>query len=65
MKCAACGYEKSKPWQNDDEVEKDDEDFIQIKGVDFKAKSEVYWDDDRVYLFACPKCSTVKMERFR
>jgi len=61
MKCAACGYEKT-----DDFLDEDKDDFIEITGAGyrfsgFRANEQVN-GTHCTRLLACPICGTVKME---
>lgn len=59
MKCTTCGYEHV---YTDDGLK--GEPFIKIKGVDFRVDTTMRWGEqsERVYLYACPECGTVRME---
>lgn len=66
MKCV-CGYEKLYDWQTNDGKEIGDEDFIRIDcfGKPFetdKKESDYYGDYENGYMYACPKCMTVKFQ---
>lgn len=66
MKCI-CGYEKVEHWRTDDGIGIGDEDFITIDcfGKPFEtSKRKNNWNGDceTTYLYACPKCGTVKMD---
>ena len=67
MKCV-CGYEHQQglddtgKWQ--DHLVGDKE-FLKIYGSTFKISTGHWGDyDEEVKLYACPKCDTVKMERY-
>lgn len=65
MKCV-CGYEheggvdEKGNWNN---YLKGDKEFIRITGSTFKIPDDGSYHRE-VYLFACPKCSTVKMSKW-
>jgi hypothetical protein len=67
MKCI-CGYEKLEDWQTDDNKAVGDEDFIRIdcfgKAFETDKKCNDYYGNEyrKAFLFACPKCGTVRME---
>lgn len=64
LKCPACGYEyEYKIAKNMLEVIKGDDDFIEIDG-NFTIKSQSNGQLERVFLFACPKCGSIKMVQF-
>lgn len=63
MKCAVCGYRFNEP----DESSKGEklisdgkEEFIKLINTFHRRDSEGSLDE--AYLFACPKCKTVRME---
>jgi hypothetical protein len=64
MKCL-CGYEH-RHGINDNGIWQEnligDEEFIQIEGSILRVKTNNYYSDHTdISLFACPKCSTVRM----
>jgi len=59
MKCGACNYEYEES-VNDDTGKwetKGDEDFIQL---DCNVTRRVDYADEKVTLYCCPKCQTIK-----
>jgi len=66
MKCAACGYERNVHVVGEDQpVNPDGPKFRRIEGVRFVVEPENpgYGESERrVALYACPECSTVRME---
>lgn len=58
MKCL-CGYEfdQSKEHTNENEP------FIRVTGSTFKRRFS-YGMEEEIFLYVCPKCSTVKMDRW-
>ena len=68
MKCV-CGYERESGIGPDGKWNdnlKGNEDFITIRGSTFKIwdRSRGYCNEVEVYLYACPKCGTVRMDRW-
>jgi hypothetical protein len=58
MKCL-CGYEYDAMAKDDGE----NEPFVRISGSTFKRRSSRgYGHEQDVYLYACPKCDTIKMK---
>ena len=68
MKCAVCKYEFEEGIgnKNDWVVLKGDDEFINIEGHFTRIKRYEYKPDERekVNLYACPKCGTVKIDIF-
>lgn len=65
MKCV-CGYEHESGIDDKGKYQDDligDEEFTKITGVVFKDETD-FFNERKVYLFACPKCGTVRMERY-
>jgi hypothetical protein len=62
MKCI-CGYEHQSGFDDGEWKENiiGDERFIKVDGVIFMRDMHTN-EEDRVYLYACPKCGTVRME---
>lgn len=64
MKCSACQYEYEEEWKRGGDyiVIKGDDRFIVISGTFLVERGG--WDAGKkeIYLFACPKCKTVKIE---
>lgn len=62
MKCI-CGYENKDGFVNGEWVKNiiGDEEFIKIEGSTFK-KSIGIFETKEIYLYACPKCGTVKIK---
>lgn len=64
LKCPSCGYEyECKITEKGLEIIKGDKDFVEIDG-NFTTKSQDSEQIERVFLFACPKCGSVKMVQF-
>jgi rubredoxin len=64
MKCGACGYIESQYINNEGYMDNSQE-FIHIKGS-FHRECEANYGgsyETRVYLYACPVCGTVRMEK--
>ncbi len=64
MKCV-CGYERLQSWQGPTDKEIGEDDFILLETAVIKREKEYscgYDDKEEVYLYACPKCGTVKIE---
>lgn len=62
MKCAVCGYcfnEKDLQRQRDSRVD-GDQPFIKLINTFHRKDDDGHLDE--AYLYACPKCSTVRME---
>jgi len=64
-KCTACGYEHEEEWDTKAKVYTTtigDEKFLAIETM-ARIKPEHSWDHSRdCYMYACPKCGTVKVE---
>ena len=63
MKCAVCGYRHNEPDENSKEyklVKDGEEPFIKLINTFHRKDSEGSLDE--AYLFACPRCKTVRME---
>ena len=69
MKCAACKYEKTTGVSLKDAVAEGNPNgpkFILIRGARFVREPEDGYgygqeDNERIYLYACPQCGTVRM----
>lgn len=61
MKCV-CGYEYEEDWSSGDkQVIKGDEEFI---AIDCHVTIRENFQDNKVHLFACPKCKTVQVDTY-
>ena len=63
MKCAVCGYRYNEPDGNpnsDKWISDGEEQFIKLINTFHRRDKEGSLDE--AYLFACPKCKTVRME---
>jgi len=63
MKCAVCGYrfnERDEESNNDKLISDGDEQFIKLINTFHRKDREGSLDE--AYLFACPRCKTVRME---
>ncbi len=63
MKCAVCNYRHNEPDDNTPEyklVSDGDEPFIKLINTFHRKDKEGSLDE--AYLFACPRCKTVRME---
>lgn len=58
--CKVCGHKAGYGWVDDKYVKLEGEDFINIEG-NFSYSTR-YTDNKKCYLYACPKCGTVRME---
>jgi hypothetical protein len=60
MKCL-CGYE----YESLDEDTEENKPFTRITGSTFKRRSSLgYGHEEEIYLYVCPKCSTVRMDQW-
>ncbi len=63
MKCAVCNYRHNEPEENSKDyklVSDGDEPFIKLINTFHRKDKEGSLDE--AYLFACPRCKTVRME---
>ena len=63
MKCAVCGYrfnERDENSNNDKLISDGNEQFIKL--INTFHRKDTKGDLDEAYLFACPRCKTVRME---
>jgi hypothetical protein len=63
MKCAVCGYRYNEPDKSSNGekfISDGDEEFIKLINTFHRRDSQGSLDE--AYLFACPKCKTVRME---
>lgn len=67
MRCVVCDYKYKEPTEIEDKIQlvsDDIEGFVKIEG-NFIIKTGYYKNFiDEVSLYACPKCGTVKMEKW-
>jgi len=66
MKCHACGYRYNEPDNSSGEkklITDGSDTFVKVINT-FHRKTED-GSLDEVYLFACPRCGTVRMEKWR
>jgi len=64
MKCYACEYEYEEDWTKEvgTIVTKGDEKFITINGMFLVENSGWNGGKHEIYLYACPKCQTVRID---
>ena len=69
MKCAACEYEYQSKYARRENgkgfVSKTilgDEKFIPINSESLRRGDRESWECDKIYLYACPKCGTFRMD---
>lgn len=65
MKCGACNYLYEEEWNREDSemvIKEGDDEFITIHGVFLVDNSGWHKGKHEVYLFACPKCGTIRIE---
>jgi len=63
MKCAVCGYRYNEPDKSSKEekfISDGNEEFIKLINTFHRRDSQGSLDE--AYLFACPRCKTVRME---
>lgn len=68
MKCAVCNYEYEEEYVNENgrkfyKPTIGDDEFIKINGS-FTIEGDWYGTIQEVNMYACPKCGTVRMEKW-